>query len=347
MNDSNDIIRSITSGNSIINGDSSECGNSGYSTNSGNQTGASEIAMGSMGSINLVIQAFLADQQVMANSRKSYEWALKRFFRWCEREGKMTNSLQRADIVSYIDGLTKDGYSPKTVAAYIVALRRFYGWLDSLGRYPNIAMGVKKPRKMKDTFVKMHLDCGERKALMEYAHRLSLRDFAIINLMLRNGLRTMEVARLDVGDVTTRRGVRVLKVWRKGSMTKDSFVALTDEAYLPIEEYLRTRGRTKAGDPLFVTDGKGHRRGRMTSRRIQQIVKSGLVSIGLTSREFSPHSLRHTTAVAILENGGSVYDVQTVLGHASPVTSEIYIKSAEEEIRLSNPPENIIKDAFG
>lgn len=343
MNDLNDIIRSTTSG-KIIN--CGNCGNRSNDGNRGNGANEGEIATGAAGSVNLVIQAFLADQQVMVNSRKSYGWALKRFFRWCEREGKMTNALQRADIVSYVDGLTRDGYSPKTVAAYIVALRRFYGWLDSLGRYPNIAQGVKRPRKVKDTFVKMHLDSGERKALMDYAHGLSSRDFAIINLMLRNGLRTMEVARLDVGDVTRRRGVRVLRVWRKGSMAKDDFVALTDEAYLPIEEYLRSRGKTKAGDPMFVTDGKGHRQGRMTPRRIQQIVKTGLLAIGLTSREFSPHSLRHTTAVAILENGGSVHDVQTVLGHASPVTSEIYIKSAEEEMRLSNPPENIIRKAF-
>ena len=85
----------------------------------------------------------------------------------------------------------------------------------------------------------------------------------------------------------------------------------------------------------------------MTPRRVQQIVKDGLRAIGLTSRDFSPHSLRHTTAVAILENGGTVRDVQVVLGHSSVSTSEIYIKSAEEDMRLANPPEKIIKNAFG
>lgn len=294
----------------------------------------------------VVVAAFLADQQVMGTSRKAYGWGVRRFFRWCSEEGRRTDSLLRSDIVSYVEWLSMRGYSPKTVEAYTVAVRRFYGWLDAHGKYPNIAQGVKRPRKKEKAFVKMHLDRGERAALMDYARNRGARDFAIINLMLRNGLRTVEVSRLDVGDVTTRRGVRVLKVWRKGSLTKDDFVALTDEAWQPIEEYLATRGRPMEGEPLFATDGKGHRMGRMSARRIQQIVKEGLRAVGLMSRDYSPHSLRHTTAAAILENGGSVYDVQTVLGHASPVTSEIYLRSAEEEMRLRNPPEEKIRKAF-
>ena len=350
MSNLTNINKSGNGGNISTCGNSSNSGNKNYSGNLSdpNKDGRELVANDrSFAGIETVIQMFLADQQVMDISRRSYGWALRRFFKWCEKSGRVLGSLQRSDIVTYVESLAGDGYSPKTIAAYVVAVRRFYGWLDSIGKYPNIAQGVKRPRKMKDTFVKMHLDMSERLALMDYARKRCLRDFAIINLMLRNGLRTMEVTRLDVGDVTEKRGVRVMKVWRKGSLAKDEIVALTDEAYQPIREYLLMRGRTKAGDPLFVTDGKGHRAGRMTPRRVQQIVKDGLRAIGLTSRDFSPHSLRHTTAVAILENGGTVRDVQVVLGHSSVSTSEIYIKSAEEDMRLANPPEKIIKNAFG
>lgn len=297
--------------------------------------------------VELVIGAFLAELQLMGTSRKTYGWAVIRFFLWCRNSGRPVGSLQRADIVSYIEGLATSGYSVKTIASYTVAVRRFYEWLGSRGQYPNIASGVKAPRRQKDGFVKMHLDWRERSELLEYARRKGLRDYAIINLMLRNGLRTIEVSRLDVGDVTTRRGVRILKLWRKGSLGKHDYVPLTEEALDPLEEYLSTRRNALAGSPLFVTDGDGHRDGRMSPRRIQQIVKEGLVSIGLNSRDYSPHSLRHTTAVAILENGGSIFDVQAVLGHASSTTSQIYTRSAEERMRLENPPENIIRGAFG
>ena len=228
-----------------------------------------------------------------------------------------------------------------------MVVRRFFGWLDSKGQYPNIASAVKGPRKMNGEFVKMHLDMDERRRLLDAARKRGSRDFAIVNLMLRNGLRTIEVSRIDVCDITTRKGVRILNVWRKGSMGKDSYVVMTDASYAPIADYMKTREAVLSNSPLFVTDGDGHRGGRMTPRRIQQIVKDCLKEIGLTTSEYSPHSLRHTTAVAILEAGGSIFDVQTVLGHAFPETSQIYTRSAEEDRRLGNPPEERIKDAFG
>lgn len=294
-----------------------------------------------------VIRLFLQEQQVMQSSRKSYGWSLRRFFKWCGESGRQMSRLQRADIVAYVDSLAEQGFSPKSIASYIVAVRRFFGWLDSREQYPNIASGVKGPRKMKEEFVKMHLDRDERRRLLDAAKERGKRDYAIVNLMLRNGLRTIEVSRIDVCDITVRKGVRVLNVWRKGALGKDSYVVLTDESYSPIEKYLKSRGPVLSGSSLFVTDGDGNHGKRMTPRRIQQVVKECLREIGLTTREYSPHSLRHTTAVAILEAGGSIFDVQTVLGHASPEASQIYTKSAEEDMRLCNPPENIIKNAFG
>ncbi len=297
--------------------------------------------------LEAVITLFLQEQQVMPSSRRTYGWTLRRFFKWCRESNLRTSQLQRSHVVAYIDALARKGFSAKSIASYTVSLRRFFGWLDSKGQYPNIASGVKGPRKMKEGFVKMHLDIDERRRLLDAAKERGERDYAIVNLMLRNGLRTIEVSRIDVCDITTRKGVRVLNVWRKGSLGKDSYVVLTEESYGPIADYLDTRAAVLSGSPLFVTDGDGHRDGRMTPRRIQQIVKECLRRIGLTTREYSPHSLRHTTAVAILEAGGSIFDVQTVLGHSSPETSQIYTRSAEEERRLRNPPEDIIKDAFG
>lgn len=310
-----------------------------------NSTNIVQLVSGMDVQIEILIEMFLSEQQVMKSSRNVYGWAIKRFFEWC-RQRKINNSLTRADIISYVDELSDSGYSTKTIAYYTVSVRRFFAWMNSKGHYPNITSGIKSPRKQKENFIKMHLDKDERRALLAYARGRGERDYAIINLMLRNGLRTIEVSRLDVSDICLRKGVRILKVWRKGSLMKDSYVALTDEAYKPIEKYLATRSNILSASPLFVTDGDGHRDSRMSPRRIQQIVRDGLITIGLKSKEYSPHSLRHTTAVAILENGGSIFDVQTVLGHASSSTSQIYTKSIEEKMRLENPPESLIRDAF-
>lgn len=297
--------------------------------------------------LDAVISLFLQEQQVMPSSRRTYGWTLRHFFRWCEESNLKLSRLQRSHILVYVESLARKGFSSRSIASYTVVVRRFFGWLDSKGQYPNIASAVKGPRKMNGEFVKMHLDMDERHRLLDAARKRGPRDFAIVNLMLRNGLRTIEVSRIDVCDITTRKGVRIINVWRKGTIGKDSYVVLTDASYDPIADYLKTRDSVLSNSPLFVTDGDGHRGGRMTPRRIQQIVKDCLKEIGLTTREYSPHSLRHTTAVAILEAGGSIFDVQTVLGHASPETSQIYTRSAEEDRRLGNPPEEIIKDALG
>lgn len=66
----------------------------------------------------------------------------------------------------------------------------------------------------------------------------------------------------------------------------------------------------------------------------------------MDGKEFTAHSLRHTTAVAILKHGGSITDVQSVLRHSSPVTSQIYTESVKEELRLQNAPELMLDGAF-
>ena len=76
---------------------------------------------------------------------------------------------------------------------------------------------------------------------------------------------------------------------------------------------------------------------------MEQALLAIVEEVGLEGHEYSAHSLRHTTAVLILKNGGDWKDVQRVLRHASPATSQIYTESVEEEMRLLVNPESIIE----
>ena len=292
-----------------------------------------------------VLAVFVAGQDVKESSRLLYTRTLKLFFEWVEAKGKVIADLTRTDLLEYKDELFSKGLSSLSVASYLTSLRKFYEWAESEKLYPNIAKGVKTPRRVQ-AFKKQHLTDEKSGELLNHFHELSLRDYAIVNLILRTGLRTIEVVRADVGDITFKGNRRVLKVWGKGHDTKDDFVVLTEKAYEPIKEYLSTRKGAKSGEPLFISDSHRNTGGRLTTRTISGLCKEGLKAIGLDGREFTAHSLRHTTAVTILKNGGDIAQAQAVLRHTSPATTQIYTESIKEELRLQTAPEQLIDRAF-
>lgn len=292
-----------------------------------------------------LLSYFVSTQDVKESSRKLYSRTLKLFFEWVEEKGKVIAGLTRTDILEYKEDLFGKGLSSLSVASYLTSLRKFYEWAEAEKFYPNIVKGVKTPRRVQ-TFKKQHLTEEKSGELLSHFESLSLRDYAIVNLILRTGLRTIEVVRADVGDITFKGGRRILRVWGKGHDTKDDFVVLTDKTYEPIKRYLDTRKGAKPTEPLFSSDSHRNSGERLTTRTISGLCKGGLKAIGLDGREFTAHSLRHTTAVTILKNGGDLTQAQNVLRHTSPTTTQIYVESIKEELRLQNAPEALIDAAF-
>lgn len=293
-----------------------------------------------------IVATFVATEDVKESSRDLYNRTLAIFFKWIADTGRILSEMDREDIVEYKAYLLNDKkLSALTIGSYIVAVRKFYEWAEAYKLYPNIAKGIKTPRR-KQAFKKQHLTDDKSTELLEHFQNISKRDFAIVNLILRTGLRTIEVIRADIGDITFKGNRRVLMVWGKGHTEKDDFVVLSDKAWQPIADYLQTRKGALCGEPLFVSNSKRNNGERLTTRTISGICKEGLKAIGMDGKEFTAHSLRHTTAVAILKHGGNITDVQEVLRHSSPVTSQIYTESVKEELRLQNAPELTLDGAF-
>lgn len=294
-----------------------------------------------------LVASFVVEQDVRESSRKLYTRTLSQFFKWVEESGRNVNTLSRTDILEYKDYLTERGLSPLSVGSYIVSVRKFYEWAEARKFFPNIAKGIKTPKRQQ-AFKKQHLtDNRSAELLNHFETAESLRNFAIVNLILRTGLRTVEVVRADIGDITFKGERRVLKIWGKGRDGKDDFVVLSEKAYEPIARYLSEARRAyRAGEPLFTSESRQNRGGRLSTRTVSGICKGGLRSIGMDGREYTAHSLRHTTAVAILKHGGDIMEVQSVLRHNSPVTSQIYTESVKEEMRLLNAPETRLDNAF-
>ena len=291
-----------------------------------------------------LLNAFVSCQDVSESSRELYRRTLSLYFFWIESEGKRLGELTRKDVIEYKDHLQEENLSSLTIGSYITVVRKFYEWSEGEKLYPNIAKGIKTPHR-KQSFKKQHLTGEKSKELLAYFQNKSLRDYALVNLILRTGLRTVEVVRANIEDITFKGERRILKVWGKGRAEKDEFVVLTEKAYLPIRNYLVVaRSGAKPGEPLFISTSNNNNGERLTTKTISSLCKEGLRAIGLYGKEFTAHSLRHTTAVMILKQGGKLTDVQDVLRHSSPVTSQIYTESVREELRLQKAPELYIDE---
>jgi len=295
--------------------------------------------------IKELVDRFIESQDVKLSSKKLYRRTLKQYFKWINLKNYILTEIARPQIIQYKEELLASGMSSLTVGSYITSVRRFYEWSEANKYYPNIAKGIKSPKR-KQQFKKQALLPEQAKALLNYYECKGKRDYAIINLLLRAGLRTIEVIRANVDDITFKGSQRVLMVHGKGRDEKDNFVVLTDKAFTPIEEYLKTRGKINSLEPLFISTSNNSKGGRLTTRTISKIAKDGLKAIGLDDKSFTAHSLRHTTAVNILRAGGSLEMAQFTLRHSNPATTQIYTASLNEERRLKNSGEALIDSLY-
>jgi len=292
-----------------------------------------------------LVDNFIASQDVKQSSKLLYRRTLKQYFNWVDKKGYLLSEIARPQLLEYKEELLRSGMSSLTVGSYITSVRRFYEWTEANKYYPNVAKGIKAPKR-RQQFKKQPLLPSQATALLSYYQDKALRDYAIINLLLRTGLRTVEATRATVADITFKGSQRVLLVQGKGRDEKDNFVLLTDKAYQPIATYLATRTNLNDSEPLFTSTSNNSKGETLTTRTISYIAKEGLKAIGLDERSFTAHSLRHTTAVNILRAGGSLETAQFTLRHSNPATTQIYTATLEEERRLQNSGEALIDSLY-
>jgi integrase/recombinase XerC/integrase/recombinase XerD len=306
---------------------------------------AQNLATATPKRIDELVDSFIASQDVKLSSKLLYRRTLKQYFNWVTRKGYLLSEIARPEILEYKDELLLSGMSSLTVGSYITSVRRFYEWTEANKYYPNVAKGVKTPKR-KQQFKKQPLLPSQATELLNYYQDKALREYAIIGLLLRTGLRTIEVIRASVEDITYKGSQRVLLIQGKGRDEKDNFVLLTEKTYQPIAQYLATRGNIDGSEPLFTSTSNNSKGERLTTRSISYIAKEGLKAIGLDERSFTAHSLRHTTAVNILRAGGSLETAQFTLRHSNPATTQIYTATLNEERRLQNSGEALIDTLY-
>jgi len=292
-------------------------------------------------------EKFISDYDGAESSRKTYARTIKQFFTWLESNATPGN-ITKQDILRYKESLMASGKTTNTVTAYINTVKMFFKWMKSEGLYDNVAKGIKTPKRS-NNFKKDALTIPQVKKLLGSIksnpgknHREEMtnkRDFAMINLMIRTGLRTIELERANVEDIRQSGGKAVLYIQGKGYHEKDDRVILNHSALDPIMEYLSARGNVKGTDPLFISHANNSNGERITTRSIRRATKKHMGTANISSPKLTTHSLRHTAVTFVLLGGGSIQEAQTLARHKSIDTTMIYAHNID---RMKNAPENRI-----
>ena len=152
-----------------------------------------------------------------------------------------------------------------------------------------------------------------------------LRDRAILELLFSTGLRVSELCSLNADLDLTRDEFSV-----RGKGDKVRVVFLSLGAKKAVGDYLKKRG--DMGEALFIGYGVAQNSARLTPRSIERIVKQYAVKAGIT-RKVTPHTLRHSFATDLLENGADLRSVQALLGHANIATTQVYTHVTDRHLR--------------
>ena len=281
-----------------------------------------------------VIAAYLAELDASEKTRGTYARALRQYAAWLEGEGLALEQTTRASVMEYKRHL-EASKSANTTNLYLVAVRGLYTWLNAKTGYPNVAEGVRGLKKAAQVG-KDALTLSQARDLLnaEADGEQGLRDKAMVALMLRRGLRTVEVSRADVGDLRQVGGKAVLYVQGKGHTAKDDFIVLGEGAERAVSAYLKARraagGNVGEDQPLFSATGNRNRGGRMTTRAVSRIAKEAMRAQGIDSPHITAHSLRHTAVTLSLVGGATVQEAQAMARHANVATTMIYAHNLEK-----------------
>lgn len=287
-----------------------------------------------------IIEPYIASLDCAAKSKDTYRKAIKRFFEWLAAQN--IEELRREDILAYKSYLMNK-YKACTVSSYMSAVKSFFSYLEATGQYPNIAAGIKGAKATRG-FKKDALNASQVLKVINGIDRTTvegLRDYALVNLLIRTGLRTIEAERADIGDIRAETGESLLYIQGKGRDSKDAFVVLTEATAQPIREYLKERGKQPDNAPLFASCSDRNRGGRLTTRSISRIVKNALVNAGLDSERLTAHSLRHTAVTLSLLAGATIQEAQQLARHSSVNTTMIYAHNID---RIAKAPERRIDE---
>lgn len=283
------------------------------------------------GYVNEFINYLSVERGLAQNTLESYGRDLRQFEAYMNSTHKdLIKDSNRATILEYLNTLQSKGRAVSTISRNLAAIKSFYQYLvreKYIDKDP--AANVESP-KLEKKLPKI-LTISEVEELLKQPNVSTpngIRDKAMLELLYATGIRVSELISLNISDVNLDMGY--VKCFGKGS--KERIVPLGSIAAKCVQEYLN-KGRPKLvrtyDEPaLFVN----HHGNRLTRQGFWKIIKKYAQEANI-NKPITPHTLRHSFATHLLENGADLRSVQEMLGHADISTTQIYTQITKSHLK--------------
>ncbi|GIW46995.1 MAG: integrase [Deltaproteobacteria bacterium] len=278
-----------------------------------------------------LIKEFIDSLARRETTKETYLKALREFSKWLG--GSSPLGLTSNDIQKYKDELISKNLSPTSLSTYLTAVRRFYDYLILKGFVSENPAKKIKGSKRPQRHLRAALTPEEVEKLLgsiDTSSPVGLRDWTMINFMVRCGLSEIEIVRANVGDIKIKGGKQVIFVQGKSKDKKDEYVILPPQVQEALKRYLEGREKTEEDEPLFWGVGNRAKGGRITTRAIRERVNHYLKLAGIKREGITPYSLRHTAAILAIESGAAISEVKQMLRHKTVDSTLVYFEEAEE-----------------
>ena len=263
------------------------------------------------------------------NTRESYLRDTMNYLSYLSQIDITPLEADERDVQGFVDHLQSMNRSTTTISRNLASVRCFYKFLiykNLVDHNPAKSIRVGKAEKK----LPQVLQGDEIELLLsqpDITEPKGCRDKAMLELLYATGIRASELINLNIEDINLRSGVLYCR-GNKGVRT----IPVYPSAVVSVSDYIyRMRGLIAGpdgGNALFVNLNGG----RLTRQGFWKIVKSYAVEAGIT-KEITPHTIRHSFALHLLENGASVKDIQTMMGHADISSTQVYVQQLDNHVR--------------